>query len=245
MTAKHAPKPAIKAVLLDAAGTLIAPAEPVGKTYSDTARRFRINVQPEVLMQGFRDIFQEMPAMAFPGAPASDLKALERDWWRQLVRRVFDRAGVDVPEFEAFFDELFAHYGQAGAWQTFPEVLSVLRTLHRRGYVAVVVSNFDSRLPVLLEELGISPYLDGIVFSTAAGFEKPDTRIFSQALRIAGVTADRAVHVGDSEKADYAGARAAGMAALLLNRCSSLDGIAAPDQISGLNELLTWLRVRP
>ena len=50
------------------------------------------------------------------------------------------------------------------------------------------------------------------------GASKPEQRIFQEAFRLAGVSPERALHVGDSYRADVLGAREAGAGAVLLDR---------------------------
>ena len=69
-----------------------------------------------------------------------------------------------------------------------------------------------------LELLGIEGLVDFAVVSEEFGVEKPDPRIFHEALRRAGVDAPEAVFVGDSPEFDMAGARAAGIPSIWLNR---------------------------
>uniref|UniRef100_A0A0A9BGS5 Haloacid dehalogenase-like hydrolase family protein n=1 Tax=Arundo donax TaxID=35708 RepID=A0A0A9BGS5_ARUDO len=52
---------------------------------------------------------------------------------------------------------------------------------------------------------------DAIVVSSEVGFEKPTPEIFKIALDQIGVEASQAVHVGDDEAADKAGANAIGL----------------------------------
>ena len=70
----------------------------------------------------------------------------------------------------------------------------------------------------VLERCGLGDALDGVVTSAGSGSRKPDPVIFSQALELAGCGADEAVHVGDTAEEDVAGAEAAGIRALLLDR---------------------------
>jgi putative hydrolase of the HAD superfamily len=79
-----------------------------------------------------------------------------------------------------------------------------------------VVSNADGRVEELLRETGICqvglgplPSVALVVDSTVVGIEKPHPGIFEVALAAVGVEPGRAVHVGDSVRADVAGARAA------------------------------------
>ena len=215
--------PKLRAVLLDAAGTLIAVARPIGDAYAKLARDFGGDLDPGTLAQGFRIAFADTPPMAFPGRRGADLERAERGWWRDVVERV-TRASGGVPEFDAYFDRLYAHYASAPAWRVYPEVPGVLAALRERGLGLAVVSNFDSRLPPLLDALGLASHFDAVVCSGAVGAAKPDRAIFTHALGVLGVEAREALHVGDSRVADYDGARAAGIEALLVDRCRSAAG---------------------
>jgi putative hydrolase of the HAD superfamily len=237
-------RPTIAAILLDAAGTLIEPAEPVAETYAKFAREFGADIAPAQLLIAFREVFKKMPPMAFSEFNRDSLDALERGWWRSLVQQVIDRTGGKVRDFDTFFDKLYAHYATGTAWALYPEVLDVLSNLVTRGYPVAVVSNFDSRLPPILRDHGLDPLFTEIVFSTAVGCAKPDPGIFRHALEKLGVTPERAVHVGDSEKADYAGANAAGVEGLLLKRSQEPE-IESQDHVIGdLGQLLPWLEAR-
>ena len=95
-----------------------------------------------------------------------------------------------------------------------PEALASLREL---GLRLVVVSNSDGSIERGLAEVGLRPYFSAVVDSAQVGFEKPDPRIFEHAIRHSGVSGRRALHVGDLYDADVAGARAAGVHAVLLD----------------------------
>jgi len=80
--------------------------------------------------------------------------------------------------------------------------------------------------------------LHGVVTSSEFGARKPDPSIFAGALELAGVPAAKALHVGDSLEDDVAGARAAGIEAVLMRR----DGSPGPEgtrTVSNLVELFT------
>ena len=207
----------LHAVLIDAAGTLIDVARPLGDTYSRLARDFGGDLDPDTMTAGFRTAFADTPPMAFPGRRGAALDRAERAWWRAVVERV-TRAAGGVPEFDAYFDRLYAHYASAPAWRVYPEVPEVLAALRERGLALGVVSNFDSRLAPLLDALGLARFFDAVVCSGAVGAAKPDPAIFVHALTVLGVEASQALHVGDSRVNDYAGARAAGIEALFLDR---------------------------
>ena len=206
------------AVLLDAAGTLITPCEPVSETYAALARRYGVALDVDKLAQAFALVFRDMPELAFKWTSLDELHEQERAWWRLLVQRVIDRTGTFSGDFDQYFTALYAHYAQGHAWRCFPEVMDVLASLRDKGYRLAVVSNFDSRLPGILRAVGIDTFMDAIIYSSRAGSAKPDPAIFMQALDALGVAPQQALHVGDSVEADVGGAVAAGLAALLIRR---------------------------
>ncbi len=65
--------------------------------------------------------------------------------------------------------------------------------------------------------------VDGVVTSAGTGFKKPDPAIFMAGLELAGCGADEAIHVGDTVAEDVAGAGAAGIRALHLDRAGGGD----------------------
>ena len=226
-----------RAVLFDAAGTLIDVARPLGNTYSGLARDFGGDLDPDTLTAGFRTAFAETPPMAFPGRRGAELDRAERGWWRAVVERV-TRAAGGVPEFDAYFDRLYAHYASAQAWRVYPEVPDVLAALRECDIALAVVSNFDSRLHPLLKALGLAPFFDAVVCSGEAGAAKPDGAIFAHALAALGVEVSEALHVGDSREADYDGARAAGIEALLVDRGMTAHRAGAIPDLRGILDFL-------
>ena len=154
-----------------------------------------------------------------------------------MVERVTNAAG-GVPRFDAYFDRLYGHYASAPAWRVYPEVPGVLAALRERRIVLAVVSNFDSRLPPLLDALGLAPFFEAVVCSGAAGAAKPDRAIFAHALAALGVEASEALHVGDSREADYDGARAAGIEALLVERGTTAQRAGTIPDLRGILDRL-------
>lgn len=66
-----------------------------------------------------------------------------------------------------------------------------------------------------LRQLGLLKHFETRVYSCDVRYRKPDKRIFEIALESVGVAAGEAMFVGDSLKADVAGADAAGMISVL------------------------------
>lgn len=217
----------IRAVLFDAVGTLIHLREPVGATYARYAAECGVQVSAGALQSAFAGLLRGMPPMVFPGRTAADVRAEERGWWRTLVRSVFEAAGVATPfpNFEHCFERLFVHFSGADAWRAATGAGDLLRALRGRGLRTGMVSNFDHRLPALLDALDLAALLDAIVLPADAGAAKPDARIFAIALARLEVRADEAVYVGDDARDDIAGAQGAGLRAVDVASWSDLRSL--------------------
>jgi len=89
-----------------------------------------------------------------------------------------------------------------------------------------IISNWDTPLHAMVEELGLALYFEVIVAShdQRVRSAKPAAAIFEYALNAVGVSPEEAVHVGDSFEADIIGAHAAGIRAVLLDRDGTQTG---------------------
>jgi putative hydrolase of the HAD superfamily len=151
------------------------------------------------------------------GLRNDELRRLERGWWRQRVGDTFAPLGR-FPDFDAYFDALFAHFADPGHWVADLEAAPTLQRLKIDGFKLGVISNFDHRLYRILDGLDLTRYFDSITISSEAGYAKPRREAFDAALNRAGVSARDAMHIGDSEHLDFAPAVALGMAAMLIDR---------------------------
>ena len=213
------PSPAtpLRALTLDATGTLITLARPVGETYAEIARSFGARLDPGAVETSLRTVFSEMPPLSFPGAAPSRIPSLERGWWHELVHRVVGAAGR-VDAFSPFFDALYEHYARGGAWRAYPEAVEALRAVRARGCRTAVISNFDSRLMNVLRALELDHYFDLVTYSSASGAAKPESAIFALTLSRLGVRPEDALHAGNDPRTDVEGARAAGLEGVLIDR---------------------------
>jgi putative hydrolase of the HAD superfamily len=232
----------LDAVSFDAAGTLFHARRPIGELYAGIAARHGVTVGADVIDARFRAAFTKAPPLAFPDTRRGQIRERERAWWRTLVSRVF--AGMPFTSFDAYFDDLFAFFASTEPWRIDPDAIAVLEELRGRGLRILVVSNFDSRVRGIIQGLGLAALIDDVVLSSEAGAAKPDPAIFQVALDRAALTADRVVHVGDTVREDFRGARAAGIDVVLVGGPEL--GAAAPDAtvIARLAELPRQLEKR-
>lgn len=132
-------------------------------------------------------------------------------------------------ELNAFYHTHRFHY-----LKLYPDVTPSLNALARRFRLGLLSNgNTDP------ERCGLENRFGFVLFAQDCGFEKPDRRIFEQALELAQCTSDQMVHVGDSLQSDVLGARNAGVASAWLNRRGTAnDTEIIPDiEIASLAEL--------
>ncbi len=127
------------------------------------------------------------------------------------------RPGIDPLDRDTFFEAAYGHFAEAGVWEVYPDVREVLEILAPRFELAVV-SNFDGRLRLILNHLGIAKYFRHVFLSSELGADKPDPLIYQRALELSGFRSEEVMHVGDDPKRDWAGASRAGLAVFRLER---------------------------
>ena len=219
----------LRAVLFDAAGTLIETTRPVGEVYAERSRAHGVSLPPARLDDAFRRILAQAPPLLFADAPPERIAGLEEDWWRSVVRSTFLAADgtARLRDFDAFFAGLYAHYASASAWRARPGAHAALRRLRGLGAATGVVSNFDGRLPGILAGLGLAALLDVVMLPGEARTAKPDPRIFALALGRLGVPPAAALFVGDDRNRDLEGARTAGLSAVDATGLATLEDLPA------------------
>ncbi len=207
-----------KAIFFDAGGTLFKPHPSVGEVYADVARRHGLHADCQLIETTFHALWKERDGLASLAGHSGEKE--EKKWWRALVWDVFSQIG-EIASFDLFFDELYDRFARPEVWRLFPDVLPILQESKKRKLIVGIVSNWDSRLFGICEGLGLSPYLDFILASAVVGAAKPHPKIFQEALRLAQVLPEEAVHVGDSLIDDIWGAEQAGIRGILIDRSGS------------------------
>lgn len=227
----------IRAVFFDAGATLLHPDPPVEHVYAREFAADGVQASPEefdrALTRAWEQVHAESAADRYGGVRG------EADFWREFLNRVRRQLDGGAVSVEAFA-RLAAHFRDPSAWAIYSDVLPALDALEAAGLRMAVVSNWDSYLPPLLERLGLARRFQTIAVSAIEQTGKPDPEIFRRACARLHVLASDVVHVGDSLREDYEGARAAGLSALLLDRTDTHPDL--PDRIRSLDELHSRIR---
>lgn len=229
------PLSSFKAVFFDVGGTLIYVHPSVGDVYARHARPFGYSGSVEVLNEGFRTQWKKMGGIESLGNQSG--AEAERNFWRELVYEVFQPLG-GLDQFEEYFDLVFEAFREKSNWRVYEDVIEskILETLKKRGVVLGVISNWDSRLTSTLENIGLAHYFEFILPSAVIGSAKPDKKIFEEALRLSGVAAHEACHIGDEMRTDVDGAQAVGIHPILLDRDNRFDKVGVT-KVASLREL--------
>ncbi len=212
-----------QAVTLDAMGTLVSIAPPAPRLQQSLARRLGRDVDLARCESAMRAEMRHYRAHCTSARDASSLAALRLECASLLADALaIDVSGADV--LPSLTDSI--------SFLAYDDARPALDRLVAAGVKLAVVANWDVSLADVLARLGLAQPFDVIVTAAAIGAAKPDARPFQAALERLGSDAARTVHVGDDPVTDIAGARAAGLSAVLLDRSGR-----APGSIASLAEL--------
>jgi HAD superfamily hydrolase (TIGR01549 family) len=128
----------------------------------------------------------------------------------RALKDLFAAAGHAESLADDAFEVFFAARNRV---EFYDDVRPSLLRLHSR-YRLFALSNGNADL----QRCGIADLFAGHVTASAAGAAKPDPRIFTHLVGLAGVEPHRVLHIGDDPVADVVGAMRAGMQAVWLNR---------------------------
>jgi putative hydrolase of the HAD superfamily len=224
--------PVPRAIFLDALGTLIALAPPWPELVRLLAERHAVIVDHE---QAREAMLAEMRHYRSECVRAGDAESLAR-LRDECAEIVIDRLGP--PAAGVTPGALVPTLLDALRFELFDDVRPALERWRSQGSALYVVSNWDISLHDVARETGLDRLVDGVLSSAEVAASKPDPAIFVAALARAGVRPDEVVHIGDSLAEDVAGARAAGLHAVLLDRRG--DAAQAPKGLRVIATLLEW-----
>ena len=217
----------VEAVLLDAYGTLVELRDPAARL----AERLAAEGHPQPAQRVEAALAGEIRFYRRHhdrGRDATTLAALRLDCARVLAEGL----GPDIPPLP----RLAAILVESLRFELIPDVLPALDDLAAAGLRLAVVSNWDVGLGDVLADLGVAGRFEAVVVSAVVGAGKPHPAIFAHALSALGVPPARALHCGDHPESDCAGARRAGVRAVLIDRSDAHPDAVCP-RVRSLGEL--------
>jgi putative hydrolase of the HAD superfamily len=217
------------AVTFDAMGTLVAMEPPGPRLQSSLARRLGLVVDLARCEAAMRVEMRHYRSRCVVARDAASLAALRLECASLLA----DALALDVSGAE-----LLPSLTDAIAFYAYADAPPAIDRLAGAGLKLAVIANWDFSLPEVLARLGLAIHFEAIITAAAIGVAKPDPKPFESALEQLGAEASECVHVGDDPVTDVAGARAAGLFAVLVDRSGR-----APDSVAELSELAARLGV--
>jgi len=155
-----------------------------------------------------------------------------RETWRlALAEQGIDDAALAEELGERFGDERRARH------ETFADVEEVLAALHRAHALALVTNGAACLQREKLAASGLERHFDAVVVSGELGVGKPDPRIFEHALASLRCGPEGAAMVGNSLTRDIAGALAAGLRAVWVNRFGEARPRDLPEEVAEITTL--------
>lgn len=189
-------------ICFDATGTLIELSESVGEVYRQLALEYGVDLPAWRLEDASRRVLRRAPDRRAEGATVAARRQSEIDWWTARIRETFQATDSTVrfDDFPGFAGALFDAYRGAARWRPRKGVTEMLTALQDQGWPLVVVSNFDHRLPDLLEDLDISRFFKFIVIPSESGSAKPERAVFEVVGKALSTPIESLLYVGDDAK---------------------------------------------
>ena len=226
-----------QAVLFDAGDTLVRPFPSFHELFAQVMLSRGYPVDPGEVSAAWPVAHRRFAEAAGNGEGWSTSPERSKRFWLSVYEAFLDELGIAdgdgcaVGLYEAFSDRR--------NYRLFPDVMPSLKELSSLGYEMGVVSNFETWLDPLLDDLGAAELLPVRAISGIEGIEKPDPELFRLAVERIGVPASGCVYVGDSVDFDVEPARSIGMFPVLLDRRERFPTYEGPrvtslEQLSGV-----------
>ena len=243
----------VRAVLFDLGNTLwhIPNPPPVQKVREETVgrifgllRSWGVEPQGELRFMG-RDI---RLAITAADKAAYEDDAVSPDF-HEIVGKVAAERGLSLTNEQ--IEQLWHAWNLPGSFfgrRLHDDAIETLETLRSGGYRLGCVTNRPFSGPGFfaeVEELGLDGYFEALSISCDVGYMKPHRAIYEHALDALAVAPDEAAMVGDSLRADVAGAQALGMIGIWRRPHKPLQETVTAEPDYAIDELGELLHLPP
>lgn len=208
----------IKAIFLDAVGTLIEPSEPVSNTYHRFAKLFDIPSCENDLKLSFKKAFLKQEELDLSNSlQTNEPRELER--WETIVADCFG----PHPRLADCFKELYAWYSKPVAWKFAEGAFELLEKIRSLNLPWGLASNFDGRLRNLHSLFGAKNQPQWWIISSEIGWRKPSPRFFERVTASSGLDSWQVLFAGDDPTNDIEPANQSGFQTYQVRKGSAKD----------------------
>lgn len=190
--------------------------------------RIKRHYSLEDMQQLRRDLLQRNPALR------DDVNILRKT----SLRLAAETAGYD----HSLVEPAFSVFLEARHRITlYSDVVPALRRLRDAGFCLGTLSNGNADV----QRLGLGHLFDFSLSAASTGRAKPHPHMFQEACRRANVAPAQLAHIGDEAETDLAGAQAAGVTVIWMNRGGQLTkpAVAHHAEVRDMTELLALLEI--
>lgn len=193
-------------VTFDATNTLLRLSVSPGIKYAEVANMYGIKCNKKALGASFKSNYIKQ-MKAHPNYGYRTGIGWE-SWWKQVAKNTFRDANCSASDekLDIVVTQLVDLYKTESCWRPKEGAFGILSYLRHRRIPVGVISNFDPRLHDILRNIKMRHYLKFVLTSFEAGVEKPDNRIFKEAMGRSGIVSlkpEECLHIGDCIMADY------------------------------------------
>ena len=202
----------IQAIFFDIGDTLVFDSPPLPERLASAARSAGLTLDPAKLPEAFHAA-EAFGVRRYVDGIVWDAPGALRETMAVLLNALKRPPLIDAQwaAFAAAFSSApFTRYVP-------PEAHALMTELTRRGFLLGAISDWEDTLTDVLAELGLLPYFRALSISACVGVTKPNPLLFEDALAQVNLPPGACLHVGDWYELDVAGARTAGMSALLFD----------------------------
>jgi putative hydrolase of the HAD superfamily len=222
-----------RAVVFDVDFTLARPGPDLGPLgYRELGRRYGLELDPAR--------YEQARAVALAEVRRHPELDHDEEMWVLFTERIIQGMG-GVGDTYAAALEMERRWTESAQFELYDDARPVLEELAAGGLKIGLLSNSARDLTEFVAHHGLAA--DALLTSAAHGKTKPHRAIFDAILGRLGVVARDALMVGDTPADDVEGARAAGMAAVLLDREGRYPGVA--ERLDDLRALPALVRATP
>lgn len=176
-----------------------------------------------------------------PDIPNAPMKSPE-EWWKPILERFasgYEHCGVERELAVKLAHEAREIFIDLDRWMLFDDTLETLIRLRHEGWSHAIVSNHIPELRRIAGYLRLLEHIDYFVNSAEVGYEKPNRAIFEHALKLANHPSIVWM-VGDNFDADYTGAEAAGIPAVLIRTGDTRAARRGSNMEEAARWILSW-----
>ena len=138
------------------------------------------------------------------------------EYYDKYFYEIFLNIGIKEDIAKKLSKNVIIEYMDKTKWFIYDYVVEMLEKTIEIGYKNFILSNHVPELTVIVENVGLKKYFNGIYSSANIGYEKPNLNVFKYVLKDLGVDKNTCIIIGDSFNADIKGGEKSGIKSILV-----------------------------